>query len=72
MLKCVLRKCNKVMWTGLNYSVYHNCGNILVKKKNRGLMMRRQAPVEWQGRSSDLTASELCRWGYLTALVYVE
>jgi len=35
-------------------------------------MIRRQAPVEWQGRSSDLTASDLCCWGHLTALVYVE
>ena len=40
--------------------------------KTRGLMIRRQAPVEWQGRSSDLTASDFCRWGHLTALVYVK
>jgi hypothetical protein len=32
MLKCVLRKCNEVMRTGLSYSVSHNCGTILVKK----------------------------------------
>ena len=35
-------------------------------------MMQHQAPVEWQGRSADLTASDLCPWGHLTTFVYVE